>query len=225
MRLIELTDDGGALMRIIRRQRAAEEQRVGLHVSTICDDYLKTLDAKRYAKEINQTSVFAFQEIGNALEDAIQRELRRRVRGWRKPLPRRDARSVIGSPDGYSARLRRIDEVKATWVSEGTEERNPFVVIGRKGELVEESLKFQRYRMQATHYAYMWGATSIRLHILFINGNYRPPFPNFRTITVRLTPEDKRHNAFLLWQHAEDRGWLKRQGNRWLTFPPQRKAA
>lgn len=225
MRLIELDNDGGAMMRILRRHRAQEEKRTGLHVSTICDDYLKALDPKRYGKEINETSVIGFQEFGNALEDVIARELSSRIRGWRKPDPRSDERGVVGSPDGVCPGQRRIEEVKATWVSEGTPDRNPFVVIGRKGELVEESLKFMRYRMQATHYAYVWGYDCIRFHILFVNGNYRPPFPNPREIIVRLTQKDKEHNAFLLWQHAEDRGWLRKRNGVWRIHPPQREAA
>lgn len=221
MRAYELSNNGGMLMKILRRQRAQEAARTGLHVSTICDDYLKTLDRRRYDKEISTTSILSFQEIGNCLEDALARELRRRLPGWRKPNPRSDARGVTGSPDGDSTRQRTIDEIKATWVSEGTPERNPFVVIDEdSGQLVEESLKFMRYRMQAMHYAFMWGYNRIRFHILFINGNYRPPFPNPRTIVLRVTDEDLQHNAFLLWQHAMDRGWLRRERGRWVHYPP-----
>lgn len=234
MRLFELDRSGGVLGRILRRQRAREAVRTGLHVSTICDDWVKTLDAKRYEREINATSVLAFQEVGNTLEDVLAKALSARVRGWTKPRPRQDRRGVWGSPDGVIARQHTIDEIKATWITEGVQAadsktgkaQSPFVVIGRRGRIQEESLKFTRYRMQATHYAYMWGADRIRFHVLFICGNYRPPFPNPRTFILRLTEKDKQHNAELIWQHAEDRGWLKpgkRAPAEWIM--PKKEAA
>lgn len=247
MKVYELHHDGGMLMRAIRRSRSQEGTRTGLHVSDICDDFIKQIDKKRYEQEINEVSTLGFQEIGNALEDVVGEALQTRFRGWCKPDPRHDERGVIGSPDGYlhprAGRHRRaaslrpggtIDEIKATWVSEGLQAedskdgqaRNPFIVVDGEGRLVEESLKFTRYRMQATHYAYMWGAVRIRFHILFVAGNYRPPFPNSRTITVLLSEKDKRDNAHLLWQHAEDLGWLVKDGRRWITnHPRDRKAA
>lgn len=197
-------------MDAIRKARSREEKREGLHVSTICDDIIKTVDRKRYEKEINETSVIAFQEIGNALEDVIAAALSRRIPGWRKPAPRADRRGVIGSPDGLREGSRTIDEIKATWVSEGTPDRHPFVVTDQQNRIIQESLKFWRYRMQATHYAYIWGANRIVFHILFVNGNYRPPFPNVRELTLRVTEADKLTNAKQLWGHAEDRGWLPR---------------
>jgi hypothetical protein len=220
-------DSGGLLLKAIRRTRSQEPNRSGLHVSDICDDLLKTLDPKRYEKEINATSILGFQEVGNALEDVIAEALARRIPGWHKPDPRSDDRGVIGSPDGFVARRRNrtIDEVKATWITEGIPERNPFVTTDDVGRIVHESLKFWRYRIQATHYAHMWNAERIRFHILFVNGNYRPPFPNFRTLTLKLTPRDRRDNAHLLWQHAEDRGWLEKHRGRWITHPPQRTKA
>lgn len=58
------------------------------------------------------------------------------------------------------------------------------------------------------HYAYMWDADRIHFHVLFVNGNYRPPFPNFRTFTLAVSKADKRRNAEFLWGHAEDVGLL-----------------
>lgn len=219
MKVFELNRDGGLLLDVIRRQRATEAARTGLHVSTICDDIIKTIDRRRYDKEISPTSTIAFQEIGNVLEDVLAARLRRRLRGWVKPDPRADSRGVVGSPDGYRRGSRTIDEVKATWVTEGIESKNPFVRLHR-GRVVEESLKFFRYRIQATHYAYIWKADRICLHVLFVNGNYRPPFPNFRTFVIALTERDKRRNAEYLWRHAMDRQWLKNKNGIWITTPP-----
>lgn len=221
MRAVEIKD-GGILLREIRRYRATEAARTGLHVSTICDDWIKTRDAKRYAQEINSTSVIGFQEAGNVLEDFLGQALRRRFSGWRKPRSRSDERGVIGSPDGDQPARRTIHEIKLTWVSEGTEEKRPFILI-KRGHVEEESLKFLRYRMQAMHYAYVWGYNRIQFHILFVNGNFRPPFPNFRTITLLPTQEELVHNARLIWQHAEDRGWLVRRKGQWIAKPPRNK--
>ena len=189
-------------MTAIRRKREAEPLRTGLHVSTICDDMMKAVEPKRYAKPIDETSVFLFQELGNVIEDVIAGQLAQRL-GWVKPPPRQDENGVWGQPDGWGQRSKTVHEVKATWVSERS-----FVEVDPTGHIVEESHKFWRYRLQGLKYVSMWGGRRLMLHVVFINGMYLPPFPNARTFTMVPTAEDLTRNDRVLKQHAEDRGWL-----------------
>lgn len=194
-------------MAAIRRHRAREDARTGLHVSTICDDIYKTIDPKRFSAEIPETSRLLFQELGTAVESIIARELRRTYAGFVKPEPRQDSRGIWGSPDGWTPGSRTIHEIKLAWISE-----TDFVAVDGRGRLVAESHKFFRFRLQAMKYGSpdMWDARRIKLHVVFVNGKYPKgaPFPNAREFT--LVPDAGDYNAvnMQLWQHAEDRGWL-----------------
>lgn len=208
MRLYEHNQDGGWLMAAIRRQRAAEAARTGLHVSTICDDIYKTIDPKRFSAEIPETSRLLFQELGNAVEEIIAAELTRTYRDFEKPAPRQDSRGIWGSPDGWTPRSRTIHEIKLAWISE-----TDFVTVDRSGRVVAESDKFFRFRLQAMKYGSpdMWDARRIKLHVVFVNGKYPrgAPFPNAREFTLVPTAEDYETVNNQLWTHAEDRQWLK----------------
>lgn len=188
IRIHELNPRGGALIRALAAARAAEAPRTGLHVSTICDDMHRLMAPKAFGATIPTETRLAFQECGNVFEDALAAQLRSRF-GWVKPAPRTH-HGIIGSPDGYSPMSRTIDEVKMTWVSE-------------RGFL--DSLKFQRYLWQSLFYADAFDAIRIRLHVLFVCGDYRPPFPQSRQYTVRFDPSDTNANTQRLIQHATDR--------------------
>ncbi len=196
MKIFELDQDGGVLMAAVRKARAAQAARTGLHCSTIVNDMARLVDPKKYEKDFADKTRLAFQEVGNTLEDILAAELARR-QGWRKPEPQ-TYRGIICSPDGWQPRTRTIDEMKATWVTE-----RDFLT----------SMKFQIYKWQILMYMLAWGADRARLHVLFIAGTYRPPFPNARTFVLKPTPRDLRENYATLRQHAIDQGWLSRKGS------------
>ena len=207
MRLFEHRTDGGWLIDAIRRQRAEEAPRTGLHVSTICDDIAKTLEPRKYAKSnFTETQMLVFQELGNAVEDVVAKALAARYMGFLKPEPRQDADGIWGSPDGWHAPSRTIHEIKATWVSP-----RGFVEISKSGKLLTESYKFYRYRIQAMKYgaADMWDAARIMFHVVFMVGTGYPPLPTPpRTLTLVPTEAEFASNAAMLKQHAQDRQWL-----------------
>lgn len=210
MRVFELQPKGGEIVAAIRRQRALEAARTGLHVSSIVHDILVCTNATKYGRQRtpdDEHVAFAYQEFGNVLEDVLARQLARRLQLWEKPQPR-VYRGIWGSPDGWHPRTRTIDEIKATWVSE-----TDFLTVDDRGHITDESEKFMAYRLQFLFYALAWGARRVRLHVLFINGKYPRgggPIPNARTFTFRFTHEELEQNFRQLAIHARDRqldGW------------------
>lgn len=195
MHAFELNTSGGALIDALREQRRHEAARRGLHVSTIVNDMARVMAPAKYGREMEDTTSLAYQEIGNVLEDLIARQLARRL-GWMKPEPR-TCRGVIGSPDGWQSRTRTLDEIKATWVNE-----KDFLTIDADGLIVEESLKFTVYAMQFLFYALAWNAHRVRLHVVFIRGNFGVPI--VRTFTLKFTQDELEDNYQRLAQHAID---------------------
>lgn len=204
MRLIELNTRGGYIAKAVARQRAAEAERTGLHCSTIVNDILTKLNAFKHSSETPKHVRFAYQEIGNVIEDVIAEGLVRRIAGWIKPDPKK-FRAIIGSPDGWQTRGNIIHEVKATWVSERkffegldlAEDRSEF-------DISDVSLKLYGFLMQALFYALAWGADRIYFHVVFLNGNYAPPVPNMRTFIIKFSQADLEQNYRNLAQHAID---------------------
>ena len=204
MRVYELDREQNVILQGIRRTRAAEAERTGLHVSTIIQSILDHIDSSRARHdEIDEATGLAFQEIGNALEDAVATTLVQRIPGWTKPEPR-TYRGITGSPDGWSPRAQCIDEIKATWVKEST-----FLSVDAQHQLVEESVKFIGYKMQILFYMKLWKAMRARLHVLFVCGNHRPPFPSPRPFLLKPTPREIDGNFDMLRQHAIDERMLK----------------
>lgn len=199
MRCTELDRSGGAIIRAITDFRRREAARTELHVSTIINDILVKLEPSRYARPTPNINRLSYHEIGNALEDVIAARLVRRLKLWDKPEPRLH-RGIWGSPDGCDWRTpqtRTIDEIKVTWVSV-----KDFVVCDRRGQVVEESLKFMAYRMQSQFYAQAYRAARIRLHVLFVVGEYRVPLA--KTYILRPTARELEDNYCILRQHAID---------------------
>ena len=172
-----------------------------MHVSTICDDIVQTLYPRKPLAFADETRL-AFQELGSAVEDVISDAIKARYASWEKPSPRQDRRGVWGSPDGWHQKSRTIHEIKATWASE----RNFVEIVD--GRIVSESPKFYRYRIQSLKYGSMWRAARTCIHVVFVVGTERPPFPFPRSYTLVPTAEEYSTNDNLLWQHSEDRGWL-----------------
>lgn len=205
MRLLELDRSGGILAQAFRDLRTHEQPRTGLHVSTIVDRMVRYVDPKAYASEFSDTQIHGYQEFGNIVEDVCAHRLRRRVAGWRKPLPRVH-RGITGSPDGWSPGSRAIHEIKACWKSEAkffadTLTRRSITPL----DLVAcGSLKLYAYVLQIVMYAEMWDADRAYLHVLFVNGSYRPPAPSPRTITIVFTVRERRRMFNDLRQFAKD---------------------
>ena len=205
MRITTRSRDDSMIIEAIRQARASEAARTGLHCSTIVKDIAEGLQPPR--DNLDESVGIAFQEIGNVIEDIIADQLVQRFPEWTKPTPRTH-RGVICSPDGWSPRARCIDEVKVTWKG-----MRDFLTLDDRGHVLGESLKFVQYKMQILFYMQAWKADRARLHVLFLNGTYRPPFPEPVTYLLRPTTTERVANEEMMIQHAQDRGWLERRSN------------
>jgi hypothetical protein len=190
---IEIDYLGGVIGELVRLRKVKQDagRERGLHCSTIVNDIIETVYPRTANPDI-QRALNEYQEVGNVIEDLIADRLKVRLAGWTKPEPRRH-RMIWASPDGWDEKTRTIDEVKATWVSE-----NQFL----------DSPKCHGYLMQTLFYADAWEARRVRLHVLFINGDWRPPRPRSRTFVFRWQEDALTNNTNMLVRHAKDRGWL-----------------
>jgi hypothetical protein len=198
--IVEPFRSGGMLTDAIKRVRQLAPPRTGLHCSTIVNDIIQTLYPRKRLAFLEEETL-AYQEFGNVIEDVLATGFQLRNPQWTKPSPR-CSRGIWCAPDGWDPVTRTIDEIKATWTSEKD---------------FEDSPKLHGYLLQALEYAYVWNATRLRLHVFFVNGNWRPPVPRPRTFIVRWQPGALEHNDSILRQHAVDKGWLT-HGK--VTYPP-----
>lgn len=190
LRVIEPYGPGGLLMSLLARRREREPERTGLHCSSIVNDLMATLYPRKPSPLI-EAARLPFQEIGNVIEDVCAAAFMARNPEWVKPAPR-TFRKIICSPDGWHPVTKTLDEIKATWVT-------PREFL--------DSPKFHGYLLQSLLYALAWGAERLRVHVVFVCGTGRPPFPEAHTYVVRWDDTDAlEHNYQILHQHADDRG-------------------
>lgn len=198
----EVETNGGTILRaMLARQRESDKTRpAGLHVSTIINDYVDCVYPPRKRPEIAHRQRIALYELGDIIEEVIADELRKRS-GWEKPKPTK-VDGVWCSPDGYAKVSATIDEMKSTRLSCGQIIRRP---DGRIDGL-EESPKLLKYILQLKAYMYAWDAKRGRLHVAFLNGDWRPPFPIPRTFVVRPETDHELQDTWdMLMDHAKER--------------------
>lgn len=95
---------------------------------------------------------------------------------------------VFGTPDGYSADSPPVvEEFKATWKSKFT--------YGLKENLLGEKGKLWMWQLLGNCYA--MNCNRARLHILWVNGTYRPPCPEYWVYEFEFTEKEKKQ----YWQN------------------------
>lgn len=198
-----LSEDSRVWEAIVASQETATGARAeGLHLSQITNDIAATVYPKEFwylQRDADTPAEFddrtrATFECGHVIEDMIAATLGKRL-GWHKPEPRRSSEGIWCSPDGYTSGTRTIDEMKATWKSSRD---------------FQGSAKWQLYMWQVLGYAHVFEADRIRLHVLHMNGDWRPPRPEKpRTYIIRPSAKDIAENWAMLRNHAKDRRWLR----------------
>jgi hypothetical protein len=190
---------------MIRARTLADTNRpAGLHLSTILDDYFRTLyphdfGDERPGKALPVASKLTFQELGNLYEDLVAGAFMARYLPWTKPEPKRHA-GVWCSPDGIGesrkGRGLAIHEMKACWKS---------------SVAFTNTSKWLRYVYQVGCYCYVWGYSRAEVHVWHVNGNWKPPLPTVAPMTyaIRFEPGEPREYWRRVMQHARDRKLLK----------------
>lgn len=87
--------------------------------------------------------------------------------------------NIYGSPDGITGDC--LEEVKATWMSR-MERGNP--------PQAKRIIDHKRWMLQLAGYCHMLGLTRARLHVLWINGDYRGSGPQYYTYLIEFSQEE-----------------------------------
>jgi hypothetical protein len=130
----------------------------GLHVSTVLKSILLALDPERFGGEMDLARI----ELGFAVERLIERAFAERQQNILR-IGELEKDGISGSPDGVSFSEAGDDEmiiheIKCTWMS----------MTG-----CPEHKKFWHWLAQIKAYCYLAETHRARLHVFFINGNYK----------------------------------------------------
>lgn len=217
MKVHVLSPEAGVLADIFARREEerqrwwAEHARGFVNVSRIVWDMMQTMYPKLYGEpgtpyEGDLGSPMRI-ETGFLIEELLAEEFARRA-GWSKPpAVFRDA--IGGRPDGASPRIRTVDEVKVTWVSAHCERENTTAI--------ETNPKLYKYVLTAAAYCAMYGWTRARVHVFYVNGDYRPPKPMPpMTHVLRFGAGEVETKWKQMRRHAADRGWIKQRRGLWV---------
>lgn len=181
----------------------------GVHVSDLVHEVMLRIDPARYGRDMDQADSENWQEAGFLWEDMVTRAFvrARREKGnlIRAHEVQRDG--VYGTPDwfefddGHDGVL-WLSETKATWKS-----ASEFDAGSPESALL--SSKFVGYLIQVRAYCYMLDIPRVRLHILFMNGNYKRYVPEVRSYSLTFGPEELSDNWRQLLNMGRKKGWIK----------------
>lgn len=136
-------------------QPAGPPRSTGLHVSQVIKSLLVKLEPERFGGEMDWTKI----ELGFAVEALIEHAFRDRQQDIARigELVKDD---IAGTPDGLSVDDEGllIHEIKCTWMSSTD---------------CPDHKKFSHWLWQIKSYCHMADALRARLHVFFVNGNYR----------------------------------------------------
>lgn len=113
-----------------------------------------------------------YSELGFIFETLLEQS-------WKERLGIRpgeiECEGVVGSPDGLSVSPYGpcIEEYKCTWSSSKKQPHEEW-----------------RYMMQVKAYCYMTGVKTVLFRILYINGDYKPPMPQYKTYLYEFDQEE-----------------------------------
>lgn len=208
MQITELSSDTRVWQAVCDAQRVQTRGREpGLHLSTIVNDIAATVYPKEFwylkrdkrdsdaPEEFDERTRATF-EAGQVVEDMIAATFAARL-GWHKPKPQCSAEGIWCSPDGLSPAGRTLDEMKATWKSS-----RDFV----------HSPKWQLYEWQVMGYMHVFRCRRVRLHVMHMNGDWRPPRPMPpKTYVLTASDTEVAANWAMCTTHAKDMGWLRKR--------------
>jgi hypothetical protein len=131
-----------------------------------------------------------YSEIGFIFETMLEQ-------AWRERLGLRvgeiECEGIIGSPDGIGTSPYGpcVEEYKCTWASSTKYPHEEW-----------------RYMMQVKAYCYMLGLDQVLFRVLYINGDYKPPMPKYKTYLYQFDQEEIDTAWFMLKNYAYSEGLL-----------------
>lgn len=157
----------------------------GVHLSDIIRKV--GVDSGLWAKQgqIDDQTYRRF-EVGFMWEDLLS--LIYANRAARRP-PEIQLDGIFGSPDGLTVDgdgLLVVEEYKCTW-----------------GSMNKEPDENWYWLMQMKGYCHMVGATRSVLRVLYLNGDYRPPAPEYRAFQFDWSEQELAENWDIILRHKE----------------------
>jgi hypothetical protein len=158
----------------------------GIHVYDIIASIMKDIGEKQY-KSDDQGRIT--MEMGFLWERALEH-------AWGEQLGVRVGEivvdGIIGSPDGLLVGSETVlQEYKCTWMS--------------SNKAPEENFK---WLLQTKAYCFMLECVKCQLHILHVNGDYRPPRAQYKVWNIEYSPQELIDNWKVLVDHAKQKGML-----------------
>jgi len=157
----------------------------GIHLSQITNYITTEIMGKTIRKDQDIETFYRRAQLGFAWEEMLSLAWAGAL-GLRPGEVQKDG--IIGSPDGISFSQDRliVDEYKATWKSM----RHP----------VTDNI---RWMMQVKSYCKMVGTNYCRMRILYINGDYKPPIPQYRSYLLAFTDAELDENWEMILNHKD----------------------
>lgn len=180
----------------------------GVHVSDLVHEVMLRIDPERYGRDMDKADSENWQEAGFLWEDMVTRAFvrARREQGHLIRAHEIQRDGVYGNPDWFEFDDGGdgefwLSETKATWKSASEFDAGT-------PEAALYSPKFVGYLIQVKAYAYMLDIPRVRLHILFMNGNYKRYVPEVRSYELRFTEQELEDNWRQLINMGRKKGWL-----------------
>jgi hypothetical protein len=203
MRITDVTTNEFIEAVTSRPDTGHEPRSSGVHVSDIIRDIENSLIHKGQRRKYDElsaaerTRMGAYVSVGWAWEDILSHALKAvlKRRGLIHPMEQLTQDGITGTPDGWDD---MIEEYKATWRS-SSRPIDP---------------DFWHWLVQIKAYCYMAETMFARLRIWYVNGDYRDSGPQVKTLQLKFGEAELQENWDMLRQHAQEKGWLKRENGK-----------
>jgi hypothetical protein len=166
-------------------QPAGSPRSPGLHVSQVLKSILVKLEPERFGGEMDWTKI----ELGFAVEALIEHAFRDRQQDILR-LGELWKDEIAGTPDGMSFHdgTLIIHEIKCTWMSSTD---------------CPDHKKFAHWIWQIKSYCHMAETCHARLHVFFVNGNYKDSrSPEYKEWDLLFSPSELEENWMMVLNAA-----------------------
>lgn len=167
-------------------QPAGPPRSLGLHVSQVLKSILVQLEPDRFGGEMDYTRI----ELGFAVEALIEHAFRDRQKQINR-VGELVKDGIAGTPDGigFEGDHMIVHEIKCTWMS----------ATG-----CPDHKKFVHWLWQIKAYCHMAETTHARLHVFFVNGNYKDlRSPQYCEWDLLFSPGELEENWQMILRAAE----------------------